>query len=204
MGLHVGVAPFSLFYYMTIEEHPLKPFLPSHGKILFLGSFPPPKSRWSMDFFYPNFINDMWRIMGIVFYQDKSHFVDENRKKFLIDRIIPFLQDQGIGLFDTAVAVKRMKNTASDKDLEVVETTDLDSLLHHIPQCETVVTTGQKATDIFCGHFQIMQPKVGDFTPFTFNDRNMRLYRMPSSSRAYPMRVERKAEYYARMFQDIT
>lgn len=189
---------------MEVERHPWQPFLPDGCRVLMLGSFPPARKRWCMDFFYPNFINDMWRIMGIVFYQDKSHFVDENRKKFLIDRIIPFLQDQGIGLFDTAVAVKRMKNTASDKDLEVVETTDLDSLLHHIPQCETVVTTGQKATDIFCGHFQIMQPKVGDFTPFTFNDRNMRLYRMPSSSRAYPMRVERKAEYYARMFQDIT
>ncbi|MBQ4206366.1 MAG: uracil-DNA glycosylase family protein, partial [Bacteroidales bacterium] len=26
-----------------IEYHPLKPFLPANAKVLFLGSFPPPK-----------------------------------------------------------------------------------------------------------------------------------------------------------------
>ena len=39
-----------------------------------LGSFPPPKERWCMDFFYPNPQNDMWRIMGQIFFGDKTHF----------------------------------------------------------------------------------------------------------------------------------
>lgn len=39
------------------EIHPLEPFLPHNARILMLGSFPPPKARWSMDFFYPNWIN---------------------------------------------------------------------------------------------------------------------------------------------------
>jgi G:T/U-mismatch repair DNA glycosylase len=38
------------------EKHPLQPFLPQNAKILMLGSFPPPKARWSMEFFYPNWI----------------------------------------------------------------------------------------------------------------------------------------------------
>ena len=37
------------------EHHHLKPFLPANAKVMFLGSFPPPKKRWCMDFFYPNF-----------------------------------------------------------------------------------------------------------------------------------------------------
>ena len=41
-----------------VEYHPLVPFLPSNAKVLFLGSFPPQRKRWCMDFFYPNFIND--------------------------------------------------------------------------------------------------------------------------------------------------
>ena len=45
-----------------LEQHPLEPFLPENAWLLMLGSFPPSKKRWSMDFFYPNFINDMWRI----------------------------------------------------------------------------------------------------------------------------------------------
>lgn len=186
-----------------VEHHPWQPFLPDGCRVLMLGSFPPSRKRWCMDFFYPNFINDMWRIMGIVFYDDKTHFVDESRKEFVLDRIIPFLNDRHIGLFDTAIAVKRLNNTASDKDLEVVKETDFDTLLELIPSCKAVVTTGQKATDIFCGQFHIPQPKVGSYTSFIYKGKDMRLYRMPSSSRAYPMKVERKAEYYARMFQDI-
>ena len=189
---------------IDIERHPWQPFLPDNCRLLMLGSFPPSRKRWCMDFFYPNFINDMWRIFGIVFFNDKLHFVDEERKVFLLDRIIPFLNDKGIGLYDTAIAVRRLNNTASDKDLEVVEPTDLNELLNKIPTCRAVVTTGQKATDIFCEHFHISQPKVGSFTEFLFNGKKMRLYRMPSSSRAYPMKVERKAEYYAPMFQEMT
>lgn len=40
-----------------IEKHPWKPFAPANAKILFLGSFPPPRTRWSMDFYYPNITN---------------------------------------------------------------------------------------------------------------------------------------------------
>ncbi len=43
-----------------IEYHPLKPFLPASARVLFLGSFPPQRKRWCMDFYYPNFINDHW------------------------------------------------------------------------------------------------------------------------------------------------
>ena len=65
-----------------VEYHPLRPFLPEHAKVLFLGSFPPQRKRWSMDFFYPNFINDHWRIEGQIFFGDKNHFVDLEAKRF--------------------------------------------------------------------------------------------------------------------------
>ena len=92
---------------------------------------------------------------------------------------------------------------ASDKDLEVVEPTDLDALLRRVPQCHTIVTTGQKSTDLFTKHFNIEQPRVGASEPFVFDGRPMRLFRMPSSSRAYPMRVEQKAEYYQALFKSL-
>ena len=60
------------------EKHPLEPFLPEGARILMLGSFPPKRERWSMDFFYPNFINDMWRITGHIFFGDKDHFIAES------------------------------------------------------------------------------------------------------------------------------
>lgn len=184
---------------MDIESHPLQPFIPEGARLLMLGSFPPARRRWSMDFFYPNFQNDMWRIFGLVFYGDKGHFVVNEERTFRREEIIRLLCSEGIALYDTATEVIRTQNTASDKDLQVVTPTDLDTLLQRIPMLENVVTTGQKATDLFTEHFQIAQPKVGGSVTFTYNGKELRLWRMPSSSRAYPMKVERKAEEYAKV-----
>ena len=95
-----------------VEQHPLKPFLPPHSRILMLGSFPPPRTRWSMDFFYPNFINDMWRIFGIVFRGDKLAFVDVPNKSFKLDEIRKLLTQKGIAIYDTATEVNRLNNNA--------------------------------------------------------------------------------------------
>ena len=185
-----------------VERHPWAPFLPDHTRVLMLGSFPPAPHRWCMAFFYPNYTNDMWRIFGLCLHQDKNWFVDEEHRTFRLERIISMLRATGVGLYDTAVAVRRTRNTASDKDLEVVETTDLDRLLAEAPECVAVVTTGQKATTLFAQHFGITEPKVGESVAFKVGRRELRLLRMPSSSRAYPMKVERKAEYYQPLFEE--
>lgn len=186
-----------------IEQHPLKPFTPQHARLLMLGSFPPARNRWSMDFFYPNFQNDMWRIYGLCFFGDKDYFVDAERKAFRKEQLVEFLTEKGVALYDTASAVIRTKGTAADKDLEVVTPTDLDALLRQMPECQAVVVTGQKAADVFTSHFQIVQPKVGAYTEFFFDGHPLRFYRMPSSSRAYPMKLERKAAAYRQMFTEL-
>ena len=104
-----------------IEVHPFTPFLPEGARLLMLGTFPPSEKRWSMAFYYPNFINDMWRIVGLLFFHDKDHFVDAAHKRFRLDLLVPFLQSQGIALFDTATRIRRTTGTASDKDLEIVD-----------------------------------------------------------------------------------
>lgn len=186
-----------------IEQHPLKPFTPQHARLLMLGSFPPARNRWSMDFFYPNFINDMWRIYGLCFFGDKDYFVDVERKAFRKDLLVEFLTEKGVALYDTASAIVRTKGTASDKDLEVVTPTDIKALLRQLPECKAVVVTGQKAADVFTAQFHIEQPRVGNFTEFQLEERPLRLYRMPSSSRAYPMKLERKAAAYRQMFAEL-
>ena len=138
---------------MNTERHPFTPFLPDGCRLLMLGSFPPGEQRWSMRFYYPNFTNDMWRIFGLCFFNDKLHFVDTEAKTFRLDRIIPFLNERRIGMYDTATVVRRLKNTASDKDLEVVEATDLKTMVRSLPSLTDIVTTGQKATDVLCACF---------------------------------------------------
>jgi len=188
---------------MEIEKHPLEPFLPAKAKLLMLGSFPPQKKRWSMEFYYPNLNNDMWRIFGILFFDDKDYFLNETRKAFCRERIIDFLNEKGIALFDTASFIRRLQDNASDKFLEVVEATDVTALLRQLPECKAIVTTGQKATDTLRQQFNVEEPKVGDYSEFIFEGRAMRLYRMPSSSRAYPLALDKKATAYRIMYQDL-
>lgn len=188
---------------IEIEQHPLEPFLPGNARLLMLGSFPPQKKRWSMEFYYPNWNNDMWRITGLLFFDDKAHFLNEKAKSFDKDSIVSFLREKGIALFDTATAIRRLQDNASDKFLEVVEPTDIEAMLRKLPECKAIVTTGEKATETLCMQFSLAKPKVGDFSEFVFDGRPMRLYRMPSSSRAYPLALEKKAAAYRIMYQDL-
>lgn len=206
-----------------VEYHPLRPFLPERAKVLFLGSFPPQRKRWCMDFYYPNFINDHWRIEGEVFYGDKNHFVDVEAKRFKIDDIVAFCQEKGLAFYDTSTAIRRLQDNASDKFLEVVEPTDIPALLKRLPHLRAIVTTGEKATETICRTMEMAEvPKVNTYVRVSntdgtdetdvlanTNDSNLTngggllLYRLPSSSRAYPLSFDKKVEAYRRFFDFI-
>jgi G:T/U-mismatch repair DNA glycosylase len=185
----------------TAEHHPLKPFLPGNARMLMLGSFPPPPERWTICFYYPNFQNDMWRIFGIVFFNDRNHFIAGNSKSFDEKRITSFLTSKGIALYDTATEIIRQKGNASDQFLEIVQPVDLQGILTQIPECRNIVTTGQKATETLMNILGINRtPPLCGYTDTNFTGRSLRCWRMPSSSRAYPRALPDKAEDYRQMF----
>ena len=195
----------------NIERHPLQPFLPKDARLLMLGSFPPPKERWCMEFFYPNPQNDMWRIMGQVFFGDKLHFVEQGIKSqeqgrkavFKYKEIVAFCETQGIAIFDTAQAVIRQKGNASDEHLEIVKQTDITTLLQQLPQCHDICCTGGKAAETLAKMLQTGTPKVGEYIETSFAGRPIRFWRMPSSSRAYPLPLDKKAAAYQHMFAEV-
>lgn len=188
---------------MTTEQHPLGFFLPKNTQLLMLGSFPPPRTRWSMNFYYPNIQNDMWRILGHIFYNDRTYFL-ETKKAFSEEKAKAFCREYGIGIGDTAVEVIRLKNNASDNFLEVIRALDPNEILSQIPSCKALVVTGQKAMDTLLSVLPpTEEPKIGSFSLFTLENRTYRLYRMPSSSRAYPKPLEEKATFYRTMFEQL-
>lgn len=231
---------------MTLERHPLEPFLPSGATTLFLGSFPPPRERWSMDFFYPNFINDFWRVQGLIHFGDARWFelrAEEGRKRFDRERIEAFCAERGLAFFDTATAVRRLKDNASDAFLEIVEPTDVGALLARMPACCRLVTTGGKASDELAAILsaagatvlpaaapaglppagfstvgspggtgaaavgkrgecapELRLPPIGDCVRIRAWDRPLEWWRMPSTSRAYPLSLDKKVAFYRRLF----
>ena len=190
-----------------VEYHPLRPFLPENARILFLGSFPPQRKRWCMDFYYPNFINDHWRIEGQIFFGDKNHFVDLEAKRFKIDEIVAFCQQKGLAFFDTSTAIRRLQDNASDKFLEVVEPTDIHALIRRLPHLRAIVTTGEKATETICTYFGLSEvPKVNTsvaISSIIHHPSSIDLWRLPSSSRAYPLAFDKKVEAYRQVFSSF-
>ncbi|UOO83805.1 uracil-DNA glycosylase family protein [Neisseria dumasiana] len=189
----------------TVETHPLAPFAPANATLLMLGSFPPPRARWKMDFYYPNFQNDMWRIFGLVFFGDKDYFVEPGGKAFKEALIRSFLTERGIAVGDTAHQVIRLQGNASDKFLQIVKPVDLAALLNIMPKCTTVMTTGELATDTLLSLMpsETAKPAIGRYSETEFAGRPLRLYRLPSSSRAYPLPLAEKAAAYGAFFREI-
>lgn len=183
-----------------IEIHPFEPYIPTNARILMLGTFPPKPERWSMDFFYPNKINDMWRIMGVIFYNDKNRFWNDSEKRFILEDIKELLDLIGLALYDTAYRVRRLKDNASDKFLEIVEPTNIQGILTAHPTITAIVTAGEKATNTLSSLFSSTIPRVGENICFNFDGRTITHYRAPSSSRAYPLSLDKKADAYQNIF----
>ena len=181
-----------------IETHPWQPFVPDGAKVLIMGTFPPGSHRWSMDFFYPNRTNDFWFMMGLLFFGDKDALYDREARTFRLDEIKKLLTDKGIAMGDTGYRVRRLKGNASDKFLEIVEPVHLDELLGRMPSCRHIATTGEKAAGVLASLTGTEVPKMGECV--TTAD-GLTIWRMPSTSRAYPLALEKKAEYYRRLFE---
>ena len=185
---------------LQLETHPWEPFIPEGAKVLIMGTFPPQAKRWSMDFYYPNRTNDFWKICGLIFLGDKDALYLPGEKKFDVDAIRELMTEKGIALNDTARRVRRLKGNASDKYLEIVEPVPLYDLLARMPQCRAVATTGEKAAGVIAEITGTPLPKMGEMV--TAPD-GLEIWRMPSTSRAYPLAVEKKAEYYATLFRHL-
>lgn len=187
----------------VVERHPWQPYLPPRPRVLMLGTFPPKRERWSMEFYYPNRINDMWRIMGLIFLNDSQALWIPEEKRFDLGAIKRLLDDKGIALWDTGMAVRRLKDNASDKFLDIVEPIDLLALLDAHSTIEAVVTAGEKASAVVASLTGCDVPATGACNECRLGVHTFVHYRMPSSSRAYPLPLEKKAAAYAQMFSRL-
>ena len=183
-----------------VERHPWPPYIPDGARFLFLGTFPPKPERWSMPFFYPNRINDFWRVMGLIFMNNRDALWDSALRCFDLDAIKAFLDREHIALWDTAMAVRRLKDNASDKFLEIVEPINLAALLDAHPTISRVITTGEKATGVIAAQAGIEVPPIGSPVECRVGTHAITLWRMPSTSRAYPLALEKKADAYRLVF----
>ena len=139
--------------------------------------------------------------MGIIFYDDRDAFWKAEAQRFDLQAIKSMLEREKIALWDTAMAVRRLKDNASDKFLEIVEPIDLKRLLDAHPTITQVVTTGEKATSVIAAQASIDVPAIGKPVTCSIGPHDFTLWRMPSTSRAYPLSLEKKAAAYRQLFK---
>ncbi len=193
---------------LPLETHPFPPFVPENAKVLIMGTFPPGPHRWSMEFYYPNKTNDFWKVMGIIFYDDPDALYDKSTGTFKLEEIKKLLNEKGIALHDTGHKIRRLQGNASDKFLEIVEPVDLGALLDRMPGLKATATTGEKAAGVISELTHTPAPKMGEHVSMresTDNPfgRDFNIWRMPSTSRAYPLAPAKKAAYYAELFKSV-
>lgn len=197
---------------LPVETHPFAPVLPSNATIMMMGTFPPTSDKWGMPFHYPNFYNDMWRIYGRVFFDDTDYFRDGDNKGFDPERIKAFMKQHAIASCPTVKKAIREQGNAADKHLTIVETVDLKDVLAKVPKVHTLFTTGGKATEILLGLLAKEQgkpipkskmPKTNQHIDYAYAGRDLTLYRLPSTSRAYPLSIDKKVDAYRAFFKQV-
>ena len=204
---------------LEIETHPFEPVLPPDATVMMMGTFPPTEDKWAMRFHYPNFYNDMWRIYGKVFFDDVDYFRVGDEKRFDPERIRAFMFERGIASCPTVKQAIRETGNASDKNLTIVTPVNLDFILPQVPKVQTLFTTGGKATEVLLNLLE-EPPKKSKYPktnqsinyPYQWHDEDklestkvneLTLYRLPSTSRAYPLALDKKAAAYRAFFEKI-
>ncbi len=201
-----------------LETHPFEPVLPPNATVMMMGTFPPTADKWAMSFHYPNFYNDMWRIYGRVFFNDADYFRIGDEKRFDPERIRDFMFERGIASCPTVKQAIRETGNASDKNLTVVTPVDLEVILPQVPKVASLFTTGGKATEVLLGLLdepiaKSKYPKTNQSMDYPYQWQNannkktdvndLTLYRLPSTSRAYPLSLDKKVAAYKAFFERV-
>ena len=201
-----------------VETHPFGPVLPPDATVMMMGTFPPTADKWAMRFHYPNFYNDMWRIYGSVFFDDVDYFRVGDEKRFDPERIRAFMFERGIASCPTVNQAIRETGNASDKNLTVVTPVDLDNILPQVPKVQTLFTTGGKATEVLLNLLaeppaKSKYPKTNQSMDYPYqwqsnqsqkaDVNDLTLYRLPSTSRAYPLALDKKVAAYKDFFKKM-
>lgn len=148
---------------VVVEDHPIGPVVHTDSRVLLCGTFPP--VRRSIHFYYPNPNNDMWKVLGLVFFDDADAFytlagctsplLSSSSKPLgglavtrALDeaRILHFADSQPVGFFDACRRVRRRLGTSADENIEALERTDVvRDVLLHTPHCAAIIATSTLA-----------------------------------------------------------
>lgn len=186
------------------EPHPWPPFIPANATKLILGTFPTIEiNRSAYAFFYPNPLNDFWRLIFEVAGKD----LNEYQTSEPIELRKQILTDLKLGIADIGKKILRQKNSSKDENLFPIEFTDIFSLLENHTTITKIIITSSSGANSVLSWFQqycslngvVFKIKKGNLpikAGFTFNNREVNVDIISSTSRVSPIRGDRLLQMY--------
>lgn len=183
----------------VVERHPLGPRVHEGSRVLLCGTFPP--VRKSINFYYPNANNDMWKILGLLFFGEVHHFYtpqlhDKDTEgprprcsstRHLDEQVIcAFAATAPIGFCDVAQEVRRGTGNSSDANIDILSRTNfVEQVLGQTPNCDAIVTTGALAMSILIEILVEIGGTFRDatgqpFSPLSVSRTGAKKYSLPS------------------------
>jgi len=168
----------------NIEKHPFEPYIPKNATKLIIGTIPPPRfSKKSLNdddvnFYYGSNKNNFWSILGEIFNIgfNKRNNDDE------IEKRKSFLKNNNIAICDIVKRTKRKKkDSANDRDLEVIEYLDILNLLKSNPNINSLIYTSQKVDEFVRDLIKYPKNNSRKFN-VTINNKNYDVYILYSPS----------------------
>jgi G:T/U-mismatch repair DNA glycosylase len=187
-----------------IETHPDWYHDIPEMKVMILGNFPPHRKKWDYEFYYPNKINNFWKVLaalaGKPLKEMKGGPAVEERKRIM--------EKLKVGVFNIAKSIKRKGVSARDTDIEIVEYNDLVSVLKKHKELRKIVLAGYSAPNSTARKFieyldlqgiSFERPtliKMGSTFKIRFENREIECVILNSTSTAFPIKLDVLVEQF--------
>jgi len=119
-------------------------------KCLILGSYPPHESKRDYPFYYPNAMNNFWKVLADIAkiklqYTKKSELKTQEAKSEAVEERFKIMQTLNAGVQNVGKIIMRNGNSSLDTNIEIIEEQDILSIIEKHKELERILLAGFSA-----------------------------------------------------------
>lgn len=191
------------------ETHPDWYFDIPEMNVLILGNFPPHPRRWDYEFYYPNKINNFWKVLAAI----AGHELTEMKGTAAVEERKRIMKKLKAGVYNIAKTIRRKGESARDTDIEIVEYNDILSVIRKHKELKRIILAGYSAPNStakkFMEYLELNEVRferpaaIKSGTRFTIRtgNREIECVILNSTSTAFPIKLEKLIEQFKPHFE---
>ncbi len=172
--------------------------------VLILGNFPPHKKRWDYEFYYPNKMNNFWKILAAI----NGKPLKEMKGEAAVVERKRLMEKLHVGVYNIAKTILRKGLSARDSDIKITEFNDVLSIIYRHKELRKIILAGYSAKNSTARKFmdylvlnkipfeKPVQIKPGAEFKIKIKDREVQCVILNSTSTAFPIKPEKLIEQF--------